>query len=227
MQEHHGVVDKFIGDSVMAFWGPPFVKPDEHAVLACRAAQAQLAALDTLRQELPDITGLRRDAPVIDLGIGICTGEVVVGNIGSENTRSYTAIGDTANLAARLERANRVYGTHVLLAESTARAVSSRFEIREIDTIFVKGKIETTRVYELLSAAGELSEELVRLREKYDAARRSYLAQDWDPAQATFRECLQIRPDDGPSRVFLERVQALRRNPPDKNWNGVWQLVEK
>jgi len=176
VQEHHGVVDKFIGDSVMAFWGPPFVKPDEHAVLACRAAQAQLAALDTLRQELPDITGLRRDAPVIDLGIGICTGEVVVGNIGSENTRSYTAIGDTANLAARLERANRVYGTHVLLAESTARAVSSRFEIREIDTIFVKGKIETTRVYELLSAAGELSEELVRLREKYDAARRSYLA---------------------------------------------------
>jgi adenylate cyclase len=227
VQEHHGVVDKFIGDSVMAFWGPPFVKPDEHAVLACRAAQAQLAALDTLRQELPDITGLRRDAPVIDLGIGICTGEVVVGNIGSENTRSYTAIGDTANLAARLERTNRVYGTHVLLAESTARAVSSRFEIREIDTIFVKGKIETTRVYELLSAAGELSEELVRLREKYDAARRSYLAQDWDPAQATFRECLQIRPDDGPSRVFLERVQALRRNPPDKNWNGVWQLVEK
>ena len=227
VQEHHGVVDKFIGDSVMAFWGPPFVKPEEHAVLACRAAQAQLAALDTLRQELPDITGLRRDAPVIDLGIGICTGEVVVGNIGSENTRSYTAIGDTANLAARLERANRVYGTHVLLAESTARAVSSRFEIREIDTIFVKGKIETTRVYELLSAAGELSEELVRLREKYDAARRSYLAQDWDPAQATFRECLQIRPDDGPSRVFLERVQALRRNPPDKNWNGVWQLVEK
>jgi len=109
VQEHHGVVDKFIGDSIMAFWGQPFVKPEEHAVLACRAAQAQLAALDTLRRELRDITGLRRDAPLIDLGIGICTGEVVVGNIGSENTRSYTVIGDTANLAARLERANRVF----------------------------------------------------------------------------------------------------------------------
>jgi adenylate cyclase len=211
----------------MAFWGPPFVNPEEHAVLACRAAQAQLAALDTLRQELPDITGLRRDAPVIDLGIGICTGEVVVGNIGSENTRSYTVIGDTANLAARLERANRIYGTHVLLSESSARAVGSHFESREIDTIFVKGKIETTPVYELLSAAGELSEELVRLRERYDAARRSYLAHDWDTAEVTFRECVKIRPNDGPSRVFLERVQALRRNPPDKNWNGVWQLVEK
>jgi class 3 adenylate cyclase len=227
VQEHHGVVDKFIGDSIMAFWGQPFVKPEEHAVLACRAAQAQLAALDTLRRELQDITGLRRDAPVIDLGIGICTGEVVVGNIGSENTRSYTVIGDTANLAARLERANRVYGTQILIGESTARAIGSRFEMREIDTIFVKGKIETTRVFELMSAAGQLSGESGRLRERYGAARRSYLAQDWDTAEATFRECLEIRPKDGPSRVFLERVEALRRNPPGKDWNGVWQLVEK
>jgi class 3 adenylate cyclase len=227
VQEHHGVVDKFIGDSIMAFWGQPFVKPEEHAVLACRAARAQLAALDTLRGELPDITGLRRDAPVIDLGIGICTGEVVVGNIGSENTRSYTVIGDTANLAARLERANRIYGTHVLVAESTVQAVGSHFEMREIDTIFVKGKMETTRVFELMSAAEESSEELVRLRERYDAARRSYFAQDWDMAEAAFRECLGIRPSDGPSRVFLERIQVLRRNPPRKDWNGVWQLVEK
>jgi adenylate cyclase len=227
VQEHHGVVDKFIGDSIMAFWGQPFVKPEDHAVLACRAALAQLTALDTLRRELPDITGLRRDAPKVDVCIGICTGEVVVGNIGSENTRSYTVIGDTANLAARLERANRVYGTRVLVAESTAQAVESQFEMREIDTISVKGKTETTRVFELMSAAGELSQQLLQLRERYDAARRSYLAQDWDTAEATFRECLQICPNDGPSRVFFERVQVLRRNPPGKDWNGVSQLVEK
>jgi class 3 adenylate cyclase len=108
VQEHHGVFDKFIGDSVMAFWGQPFVSRKNTPCWRVAAAQAQLAALDTLRRELPDITGLRRDAPVIDLGIGICTEEVVVGNIGSENTRSYTVIGDTSNLAARLERANRV-----------------------------------------------------------------------------------------------------------------------
>ena len=227
VQEHHGVVDKFVGDSVMAFWGPPFVKPEEHAVLACHAAQAQLAALDTLRRELPEITGLRRDTPAIELRIGICTGEVVVGNIGSENTRSYTVIGDTVNLTSRLESANRVYRTHILIGESTAQAIGPQFEMREIDTISVKGKTETTRVFELLSAAGQLSEESVRLRERYEQARRAYLAQEWDLAEATFRECLQLRPDDGPSHVFLQRIQTLRRKPPGKDWNGVWQLVEK
>jgi class 3 adenylate cyclase len=227
VQEHHGVVDKFVGDSIVAFWGPPFVKTEEHAMLACCAAQAQLSALDNLRRELPDITGLRRDAPAIDVCIGICTGEVVVGNIGSENTRSYTVIGDTVNLAARLERANRVYGTHILVSESTAQAIASQFEMREIDSIFVKGKTETTRVFELMSAAGKLSEELEQLRECYEAARQSYLAQDWDMAEATFGQCLKIRPNDGPSRVFLERVQVLRRNPPGKDWHGVWNLLEK
>jgi adenylate cyclase len=227
VQEHKGVVDKFVGDSIVAFWGPPFVKAEEHAPLACHAAEAQLLALDTLRREVPDITGLRRDAPRIDLCIGICTGEVVVGNIGSENTRSYTVVGDSVNLAARLERANRVYGTQILINESTAQAIGSQFETREIDTISVKGKTETTRIFELMSATGQLSEESARLREHYDQARRSYLAQDWNPAETTFRECLQIRPSDGPSRVLLERIQFLRRNPPEKEWNGVWHLREK
>jgi adenylate cyclase len=227
VQEHHGVVDKFVGDSIMAFWGPPFVKPEEHAVLACGTALAQLVALDTLRRELPEITGLRRDAPAIELCIGICTGEVVVGNIGSENTRSYTVIGDTVNITARLERANRVYGTQILVSETTAQAVGSQFEMREIDAIFLKGKTETTRLFELMSGAGQLSEELARLRECYGEARRMYIAQQWDSAEATFRECLQLRPNDAPSRIFLQRIQSLRRNPPGNDWNGVWQLGEK
>src|SRR4029453_18788617 len=125
----------------------------------------------------------------LNLCVGICTGEVVVGNIGSDNTRSYTVIGDTANLAARLERANRVYGTQILVGESTAQATGAQFEMREIDTISVKGKTETTRVFELMSAAGQLSKELARLRQCYEQARRKYLAQEWDPAEASFREC--------------------------------------
>src|SRR5215510_2569920 len=227
IQEHRGIVDKFVGDSIVAFWGPPFVKSEEHVILACRAAHAQLAAIDNLRLELPDITGLRRDAPTVDLCIGICTGDVVVGNIGSENTRSYTVVGDTVNLAARLERANRVYGTKILINENTAQALGAEFETREIDTISVKGKTETTRIFELMSAAGKLSEESIRLRERYDPARRSYLAQDWDVAEAGFQDCQQIRPRDGPSRVLLERIQFLRRNHPGKDWNGVWHLREK
>jgi class 3 adenylate cyclase len=227
VQEHHGVVDKFVGDSIMAFWGAPFVKPEEHAVLACRAAQAQLAAMDTLRHELPEITGLRRDVPMIELRIGICTGEVVVGNIGSENTRSYTVIGDTVNLAARLERANRIYGTQILITETTAQAIGQEFETREIDIISVKGKTETTRIFELLATKGQLSEEVQRLRECYEQGRRAFLAQQWDSAEASFLKCLQVRPSDGPSRVLIQRVQTLRQHPPAKDWNGAWQLVEK
>jgi adenylate cyclase len=227
VQEYHGVVDKFVGDSIMAFWGPPFVKPNEHALLACHAAQAQLGALDTLRRELPEITGLRRDLPTIELRIGICTGEVVVGNIGSENTRSYTVIGDTVNLAARLERANRVYDTQILISEITAQAIGQKFETREIDVISVKGKTETTRIFELLTTKGQLSGEAQRLRECYEQGRRAFLAQEWDPAEASFRECLQLRPNDGPSQVLIQRIDTLRQNPPGNDWNGAWQLVEK
>ena len=227
IQEHRGIVDKFVGDSIVAFWGPPFVTSDDHAFLACCAAHAQLVALDKLRGELPDITGMRRDAPTVDLCIGISTGEVVVGNIGSENTRSYTVVGDSVNVAARLERANRVYGTQILINESTAQAITSHFETREIDTISVKGKTETTRIFELMSATGKLSEESARLRERYNEAQRMYLAQNWDLAEKAFRECLQIRQTDGPSRVLLERIELLRRNPPGKDWNGVWHLREK
>jgi adenylate cyclase len=227
VQEHHGIVDKFLGDSVMAFWGPPFVKRDEHAILACRAAQAQLIALDRLRRELPEITGLRRDAPEVRLCIGICTGEAVVGNIGSENTRSYTVIGDTVNLAARLEGANRIYGTQILIAETTAQAIGSEFETREIDIIFVRGKTETTRIFELLGVAGKVTEQQLCLKELYGRARQAYEAQEWDLAEAAFRECLQLRPDDGPSRVFIQRTQTFRRHPPDANWTGVSQLVAK
>lgn len=227
VQEHHGIVDKFVGDSIMAFWGPPFVKPDVHAVLACRSAQAQLVALDTLRRELPEITGLRRDAPTVELRIGICTGEVVVGNIGSENTRSYTVIGDTVNLTARLEHANRVYGTQILIGETTAQAIGQEFEMREIDIISVKGKTETTRIFELLATKGQLSEELECLRKCYEQGRRAFLAQEWDLAEATFHECLRVRPNDGASQVLIQHIQTLRQNPPGKDWNGSWQLVEK
>ena len=156
VQEHHGVVDKFVGDSVMAFWGPPFVKPEEHAVLACRAAQGQLVALDTLGRELPEITGLRRDAPKVRLAIGICTGEAVVGNIGSPTRLNYTALGDTVNLASRLEGVNKIYGTTILLSGPTREAAGEHIFVRELDTVAVYGRSEGVRIFELLAGADDV-----------------------------------------------------------------------
>jgi adenylate cyclase len=227
IQEHQGVVDKFIGDSVMAFWGPPFTRAEDHALLACRAAWGQLAALDVLRRELPELTGLRKDAPAIDLGIGICTGEVIVGNIGSENIRSYTVIGDTVNLAARVERANRIYGTKILIGETTAQTLSPHFETREIDAIAVKGRTESARIFELLGPTGEVSNDSLRLRELYAQALLAYRTQDWEAATTGFRACLELRPDDGPSTLFLKRLQTLRLNAPPADWSSVAQLDEK
>jgi adenylate cyclase len=142
-----GVVDKFIGDALMAFWGPPFTDANVHASLACRSSLAQLEALDVLHRELPEITGLRKGLPELDMCIGIATGDVVVGNIGSENARSYTVIGDTVNLASRIEAVNRLYGTRILISEETAHAVGTEFALREIDTITVKGKTEVSRIF--------------------------------------------------------------------------------
>jgi class 3 adenylate cyclase len=227
IHEHQGVVDKFVGDSVMAFWGPSFTLTEDHALLACRAAWGQLAALEVLRRELPELTGLRKDPPAIDERIGICTGEVVVGNIGSENNRSYTVIGDTVNLAARVESANRIYGTQILLDETTAQALAPHFETREVDTISVKGKTESTRIFELLGPAGQVPENFLRLRELYSQALLAYRAQDWDAAEMTFRACLELRPNDGPTVLFLKRTETLRRNGPGADWSSISQLEEK
>jgi class 3 adenylate cyclase len=227
VHNYQGVVDKFIGDALMAFWGPPFVSPEEHPAMACRAALAQLAVIDTFRKELPDITGLRKDAPSIDLRIGICTGEMVVGNIGSELTRSYTVIGDTVNLSSRLEGANRIYGTHILIGEPTQQAVADIFETREIDAIAVKGRKDPTRIYELLGQTGAIAERVRQLRDAFAAGLLAYREQRWDEAENIFSDCLQLVPDDGPSQVFLDRISELRRNPPPSTWDGVWRMNEK
>ncbi len=227
LQLHHAVVDKFVGDAVMSFWGPPFVAPEEHAPLACRAALAQIAAVGVLRTELSELTGLRRDPPNVELRIGICTGDVVVGNIGSENARGYTVIGDTVNLTSRLEAANRIYRTDILIGESTKIAVGDEFLTREIDSLAVKGKTEPTRAFELLGREGDVSDSQRRLRERYATALQAYRAQQWSEAETGFRACSEIAPDDGPSQVMLERIALLRTRSLAADWDGTWHLLEK
>ena len=150
VRRHSGIIDKYIGDGIMAFWGPPFTGADEQARLACLAALDQVAALSAFRAELPDLTGLKRGFPEIDIRIGIATGDVVVGSISSEQTRNYTVIGDTVNLASRLEGASKTYGTRVLISEAANRLAADAVDTREIDSVLVVGKTEPQRIFELL-----------------------------------------------------------------------------
>jgi adenylate cyclase len=219
---HRGIIDKYVGDAVMAFWVPPFSAGDDHARDACRAALAQQEAIAALRTRLPEITGMRRNAPEIVIRMGIATGEAVVGTIGSEAARSYTAIGDSVNLASRLEGINKVYGTLILISEETYRLAQEDIEAREVDVITVAGKTEPVRVYELMSTAGQIEPSRMELRKTYAAGLVAYRARDWDGAQAHFEECLRIMPGDGPARVFLDRVGVLRSSPPGSDWDGVW-----
>lgn len=227
IRAHKGLIDKYIGDIIMAFWGPPFTQREEHARLACYAALEQRSALEELRKQLPALMSLRKDIPSIDFCIGIATGEVVVGNIGSELTRAFTVLGDTVNLGSRLEGANKQYGTQVLISGETELMARGAVETREIDVIAVKGKTDPIHIFELLCRAGELDETRSKLKESFEQGLERYRARDWKDADALFRRCLQILPGDGPSAVYVQRVEAFLLNPPEQNWDGVWRLSSK
>ena len=227
IHEHHGVIDKYIGDAVMAFWIPPFSAGDDHASDACLAALAQQEAMVALRAQLPEITGMRRNPPKLVIRMGIATGEAVVGTIGSAAARSYTVIGDTVNLASRLESVNKVYGTSIILSEETFRLAQQVIEARELDLITVAGKTEPVRIYEAICRAGELSPEQSELRDLFAGGLAAYRRQDWNEAQTHFESCQRTMAEDGPTHLFLERVALLRSTPPPAEWNGIWHLSEK
>ena len=227
IHKHRGVIDKYVGDAVMAFWTPPFSPGDDHASDACLAALAQQQAIIALRARLPEITGMRRNPPKLTIRMGIATGEGLIGTIGSEAARSYTVIGDTVNLASRLESINKLYGTSIILSEETYRLAQHAIEARELDVITVAGKIEPVRIYEAMGRVGELSPEQSKLRDQFTLGLAAYRQQDWDAAQTHFESCLSAAVEDGPTHVFLERVAQLRGKSPPADWTGVWHLAEK
>lgn len=227
IMENEGVIDKYVGDMIMAFWCTPFILEGQQARLACHAALAQTQQLKTLKDRLPDITGLRKDLPDVDVRIGLASGEAVVGSIGSERVKNFTVMGDMVNLGARLEGANTVYGTRILICERTRVLAGDAIEAREIDIIAVKGKTETLRVFELLSEAGALSETDMEARTTFEAGLAAYRKQDWPAAQSAFEACLTIWPNDSPSRVFLERIANLRATRLNADWDSVWRLTSK
>jgi adenylate cyclase len=225
VRARNGIVDKYIGDAVMAFWTRPFSAGDRHAAEACLAALEQQEALIGFRTRLPDIVGLRRNAPDFQVRIGLATGDAVVGTIGSDTVRSYTVIGDTVNVAARMESANKVYRTSILASEETVGLAGATIESREIDLLIVAGKTEPIRVFEVLCLGGHLAAPMAELRGSFAEALLAYRKLEWDAAELKFQECLRLCPHDGPSQAFLARIPAMRLSPPPQSWGGVWDAT--
>jgi len=227
IRDHRGIVDKYIGDGVMAFWTPPFSPGDQHATDACLAALLQKQAIVAFRRELPQLLGLRRNVPDFAVRMGLATGEVVIGTIGSETAKSYTVIGDIVNTASRLEGINKLYGTGIVVAEDTCRLAQHDVEVRELDLVTVVGKTEPIRIFELLGLTGETAPDQIELHGLFADGLVAYRERDWDLAERKFQGCLKMTPEDGPSRLFEQRVAFLRVNPPPSDWDGVWRATEK
>jgi adenylate cyclase len=174
IRDNNGIVDKFMGDGVMAYWSAPFSPGDTHAAAACLSALAQQEAIAKLNEEMPNIVGLRRNAPTLAVCMGIATGDVVLGTLGSTVSKSFTVIGDIVNLASRLESVNKIFGTRIIIAESTLRLAKEAVESRELDQIMVVGKTEPVRIYELLCPAGQIKPEEAELLQEFAKGRAVY-----------------------------------------------------
>jgi adenylate cyclase len=225
--EHHGTLDKYIGDAVMAFWGAPFEEPG-HAVRACNTALKMMARVREMQKKWE-----AEGKPRLDIGIGLNTGVASVGNMGSALRYGYTALGDTVNLSSRLEGLNKDYGTHILVNETTyAAAKDEGFVFRELDLIRVKGKLQPVTIHELIGRAGEPSTygtpEEVRTRlNAFLQARDLYRKRQWEEAQKTFQTVLDKWPDDGPSRTYWKRCQDYLFDEPPSGWDGVFTMTHK
>jgi adenylate cyclase len=208
---HGGTIDKFIGDAVMAFWGAPMANPD-HAVDACSAA---LACQQALRA-----SGLADDnGRPVKVRIGINSGDMLVGNIGSEVRLNYTVIGDAVNVASRLEGANKQYGTEIIIGEETRRLAGDRILVRELDRLVVYGRAGGLAIYELVGIA-EQGAEPPRWVALYESALAAYRARDFARAINLFREVLAAKPSDEPARIMVARCGEFLASPPGKDWEA-------
>jgi adenylate cyclase len=227
IRTHRGVIDKYIGDAIMAYWGPPFIEEDEPALLACFAAIDMADQVPALQKQLPDLLGIRAMPAPCDLRIGIATGEVLTGSIGSELMMSFTVMGDAVNLASRLEAVNKTYGTRILISQATADAIGAACELREIDRLTVAGQSVPQAIFEVMSKAHALSVPQESLRAHYAEGLAAYRARGFDEARAAFNAALEAVPGDGPSRTLLARIAQFEANPPDAGWDGAWRLEQK
>ena len=218
---HGGFLDKYIGDAIVAAFGAPLPQPD-HAVRACLATIDNQKRLIELNRKLKEEGRLQ-----IKARIGLNSGIVLVGNVGSTNRLSYTVIGDEVNLGARLEAANKYYGTYTMISERTYELARDHIESRELDLIRVVGKKRAVKVYELIDRKGEVPEAKRDVLNIYEDGLREYRKREWQKAIILFQKALGKDPHDGPSLTYIERCKIYAQDPPPEDWDGVYTLTAK
>ena len=217
-----GVLDKFIGDAIMALFGVPF-NGERDADNALKVANGMMVALHVLNGERA-AGGKDR----IDIGIGIATGSVIVGNIGSPKRMEYTVIGDSVNLASRLEGVTKTYGCKILISDMTRRELKGEHRLREIDLLRVKGKTKPIAIFEAMDHYSEESFlDIERAIARFSAGMQQYRTRQWTAAIECFMEVLALNPADKPSKVFIERAEHFNANPPAAEWDGMWTMTSK
>ena len=219
--DHRGTIDKYVGDMIMAFWGAP-VSDADHRAHAIDAALVMLDKVKELRRAFLD-EGL----PEIDIGIGLNTGLMNVGDMGSSFRRAYTVIGDSVNLGSRLEGLTKFYGVHLVVSEFTREGLEDRYVFRELDLVRVKGKKEAVRVYEPIRPASETTEALSREVDSYHQALGLYREGHWDESWEAFQALRKAHPSIPLYQLYLERIERLLQSPPTDEWDGVFERTEK
>lgn len=219
--KYHGTLDKYMGDAIMAIYGAP-VEQSDHARRACASALEMMSRL----RELQDIWRAQ-SKPAINIGIGLNSGLMTVGNMGSEKRFDYTVMGDNVNLGSRLEGTNKEYGTNIIISEFTQAQTQGEFVTRELDFVRVKGKHEPVRIYELIGRPGDVDADTLAAIQQFEAGLVSYRNRQWQAAIEAFTGVLRLRPADAPSRLYLERCQMYQQTPPPDDWDGVYTMTHK
>ena len=220
IQHHRGTIDKYMGDAIMAFWGAPLEDP-HHARHALQAAMDMFRSLELLRQDFA-----AKGWPPINIGIGINTGPMTVGNMGSEFRMAYTVMGDAVNLGSRLEGLTKQYGVNIIVSEFT-RAQVPEFAFRELDLVRVKGKDKPVAIYEPVCAAGEEDAATKDELKLYREALKLFRARNWDLAELQFLNLQKRYPERYLYNVYLERLTYYREEPPGADWDGAFTFKTK
>jgi adenylate cyclase len=223
IQQSRGTLDKYIGDAIMAFWGAPASLPN-HADAATHTCIKMLFALDRIKADFK-----ARQLPPVDIGIGLNTGFMSVGNFGSPQRFCYTVMGDSVNLAARLEGATKEYGIKIMISEFTKKALTDpSFFIRDLDDIRVKGKLKPVNVFDVMRPDILPNENQIRnLIGEFELGRAAYKLQDWKKANKHFLACLSLKPEDGPSDLYLRRIEEMSSQSSVPDWDGVYVFTHK